>query len=484
VIAGTGVAGRKWADLLLVGITLGKYYREIQTGARVTAVYGDWHNRGNIVMPALKYRKKDVFTKGLDLTINANYNLGTTQNIDTAHVRYNWLGDFIRYRGKGGEQWYSHYRYRDNAANASMTAKYHTKERHFFAFNNVYSHFNRKGNNIVSPGSKEDAVPKKTDRNIMGISYQYKTQDKWDATLLVKYLYQRSSTILMETDIFNPSDTVFNPVKSDRHQLGVGFTASYYCSPDFRLKLSYERTNRLPESEDIYGDVMNREGNWELKPESSNNINLGVNYHLRHGDSRFYMSATGICYYAEDFIYYTFNSYTNKLKAENLLKVSNTGAEAELKYSYRQRFAAGLNVTYQNIRDREKYRTDMPDAHVLSNTYTLRIPNIPYLFANADASCLLPDIFYKGDRLSVSYSFLYVHSFYLYWSNEGAKDTKRVIPTQMAHDVNIVYALKDGRYNIALECRNITDSKLYDNFSLQKPGRSFNVKLRYFIHNN
>lgn len=484
VIAKVGVVDKKWADLLLAGITLGKYYQEIQTGARVTAVYGKWHHKGDIVMPSVQYRKKDLFTDGLELSVNANYNLGTTQNIDTAHVRYNWLGDFIRYRGNGGEQWYSHYKYKDNAATATTTMTYRAKNRHYFALNNVYSHFNRKGNNIVSPGSKEDAVPKKADKNILGISYQYKAQDKWNATLFAKYLFQRASTTLMETDIFHPDDTVFNPVKSDRHQLGFGFSASYFFKPEFQLKLSYEKTNRLPESEDIYGDVMNREGNWELKPESSDNINLGVNYHLLSGNNRFYMSATGIYYYAKDFIYYTFNSYTNKLKAENLLKVSNLGAEVELRYSYRQRFAAGVNGTYQNIRDREKYRTDMPDAHVPSNTYTLRIPNIPYLFANADASYFLPNLFDKGDQLTFSYNFLYVHSFYLYWSNEGAKETKRVIPRQIAHDVNVTYSFREGRYNLAFECRNITDSKLYDNFSLQKPGRSFNVKIRYFIHNN
>ena len=45
----------------------------------------------------------------------------------------------------------------------------------------------------------------------------------------------------------------------------------------------------------------------------------------------------------------------------------------------------------------------------------------------------------------------------------------------------MVYTLKNGRYNIAVECKNITNEKLYDNFSLQKPGRAVYLKLRYFI---
>jgi hypothetical protein len=48
--------------------------------------------------------------------------------------------------------------------------------------------------------------------------------------------------------------------------------------------------------------------------------------------------------------------------------------------------------------------------------------------------------------------------------------------------VNAVYSLKNGRYNVGLECRNITNTLLYDNFSLQKPGRGFYVNLRYFFN--
>jgi len=38
--------------------------------------------------------------------------------------------------------------------------------------------------------------------------------------------------------------------------------------------------------------------------------------------------------------------------------------------------------------------------------------------------------------------------------------------------------MKEGRYNFSLECRNFTNEKLYDNFSLQKAGRAFYAKFR------
>lgn len=38
-----------------------------------------------------------------------------------------------------------------------------------------------------------------------------------------------------------------------------------------------------------------------------------------------------------------------------------------------------------------------------------------------------------------------------------------------------------GRYNVSLECRNFTNEKLYDNFSLQKAGRAFYGKVRIYL---
>ena len=43
------------------------------------------------------------------------------------------------------------------------------------------------------------------------------------------------------------------------------------------------------------------------------------------------------------------------------------------------------------------------------------------------------------------------------------------------------YSLKGGRYNFSVECRNLTDADLYDNFSLQKAGRAFYGKVRVYF---
>jgi outer membrane receptor protein involved in Fe transport len=478
-----GVVDKKWADQFLLGITLGKYYQEIQTGAQLRTVFGAWHTKGDIIMPSLKYLKKDFLTKDLDVIINASYNLGKEQSIDTVHARYGWLGDSIQYKGKGGELWYAHNIYKNNAANGSVTASYKISDKHQLAFNTVYSHFNRKTENLVALDQRPYNIPQKTNKNISGLSYQYNISEKWNATLFAKHLHQNANTTLIETTILNPLDTVYRNVNSNIDKLGYGLAASYQMKPTLQLKFSYEKTNRLPESEDLFGDFVNKEGNWNIKPETSDNLNIGFNYTIPMENHQLYLNAAATYYYAKDFIYYMFNNVENKTVASNLMDVSNTGLEAEARYSYGQLFTFGVNASYQDIRDKQRYRADLPASfRIKSETYGERIPNIPYLFGNADVSVFFKNVFKSADKFTVGYNMLYVHEFYLYWASQGAAKTKYTVPEQISHDLNLLYTVKNGKFNIGLECRNFTNNKLYDNFSLQKPGRAFYLKLRYFIN--
>jgi outer membrane receptor protein involved in Fe transport len=46
----------------------------------------------------------------------------------------------------------------------------------------------------------------------------------------------------------------------------------------------------------------------------------------------------------------------------------------------------------------------------------------------------------------------------------------------------VSYSWKNERYNVSFGCNNLFDKELYDNFMLQKPGRSFFAKFRIFIN--
>ncbi|WP_267294025.1 TonB-dependent receptor [Parachryseolinea silvisoli] len=461
LIAQVGVVKKKYADKLLLGITLGRNYKEIQTGARMVSVFGKWHRRGDVVTPTFKYRKQDLI-KGLDVTLNANYNLGSEQNIDTMNVRYDWYGN-SKPNGTSGERSRSLYKYKNNTGVATAMASYRINDRQSIAMSDVFNTFNRKGSDVLNPDATNP--PSKTQKNVLGLSYAYSKEDAFGITLISKFITQKNVVAAQEA-------------RATTDKIGYGIVGTYFFSTSLQVKASYELTNRMPEAQEIFGDVENFEGNPSLLPEQSDNINVGLAYTFAaDANNKFLLNANGVYRYSRNFIYNRLNNNQSKLIPDNREGVRTYGGDAELRYSHKRLISAGVTMTYQYLQNMQKIE---PGYTGVSPVYLDQMPNIPYLFGNADVSVSLRDLGAKGNNMSIGYNMLYVHAFYLYWPSRGSD--KLDIPEQLSHDVNIVYSLKQGRYNVGLEARNVTDALLYDNFSLQKPGRGFYVNVRAFFH--
>ncbi|MBT1707254.1 TonB-dependent receptor [Fulvivirgaceae bacterium PWU5] len=463
LIANVGVLKKKYADKLLFGITLGQNYKEIQTGARMVSVFGGWHRRGDIVMPSIKYKKQDLI-KGLDVVFNANFNLGTEQNIDTVNARFDWYGNRKpNGSGAGGERSRSLYKYKNNNGIATASINYRLSDRHTFAMSNLFTTFDRNGADVLSPAMIDP--PQETQKNVLGMSYAYGVEDKVNVSVFGKYINQR-----VVKYVETPAETTT--------KLGYGIVATYFFSRALQLKGSYELTNRMPEATELFGDVENQQGNPDLLPEKSNNINVGVTYNFAtSSSSRFLVNANAIYRDATDYIFPILNQNQSALVSDNREGVRTVGGDGEIRYSYKKWLSAGGTLTYQFVRNMQMYE---PEFTGVSPVYKDQMPNKPFLFGNADVSITLRNISAQGDRLNIGYNLLYVHAFYLYWPSRGGD--KLDIPGQTTHDINIVYSMKDGRYNVGVEARNITNALPYDNFSLQKPGRAFYVNVRYFLN--
>jgi outer membrane receptor protein involved in Fe transport len=467
LIANIGLVDKRFADKLLFGITLGQNYKEIQTGARMASVFGGWHRRGSTVMPTLKYKKTNLI-KGLDLTINANYNLGSEQNIDTMNVRFDWYGN-MKPNGSNGERSRSMYKYKNNNGLATMMANYQIDEHQSLALSNVFTTFNRQGSDPINPSTTQQEQKNKTNKNVLGLGYNYDVKDKWSITVFAKQFHQQSN-------IGRGSQAATN-------QYGYGAATSYFIQNGLQLKASYEKTNRLPDAYEIFGDVENQEGNPNLKPETSDNFNLGFTYSFSlNKTNNIQVTANGIYRNATDFIYNRLNNNQSKLVADNREGVNTWGADGEIRYSYKDWLTAGATVTYQFLRNLQKYEEGYND---ISPLYRDQMPNIPYLFGSGDIAVSFKNVGKKGNHLNVGYNLLYVNDFWLYWPSLGGRnetEKKKGIPLQLSHDINFVYSMKNGRYNIAFEAKNLTDEQMFDNFSLQKPSRGFYLNLRYFLN--
>jgi outer membrane cobalamin receptor len=477
LIANVGVVGKKFADKLLLGITLGQNRAEIQTGARMVSVFGQWHRKGNIVMPSLKYQKKDLFVKGLSVSLSANYNLGQEQNVDTVYRRYNWFQQFKQYEGLGSERERSLYKFRNNNGLVTGNVTYQLDDRHAITINNVYNTFNRKGRDELYPDADRYEQPRFNTKNVLGLGYKFDYSERWNTSLFLKQFSQFNKYSVTYNPSGNYGDVAYKEQKNRFDKFGYGVASTYFLFKNLQLKGSYEKSYRLPETDELYGDLLNLEGNIDLDPESSDNYNLGFGYQAQLNKiHRFSVDANVMYRNAKGFIRPKLNANQTKQVMDNLADVTNFGVDGEVRYSFKQLFTAGVNLTYQDLRNNTRFE----DGYVTeSPLYRDRIPNMPFMFGNADASIFFKDLGAKGNTLTLGYNLLFVHAYYLYWPSLGSD--KLDIPRQLSHDVNIVYAMANGRYNVSLECKNMLDAKLYDNFSLQKPSRGFYAKLRYFI---
>lgn len=149
------------------------------------------------------------------------------------------------------------------------------------------------------------------------------------------------------------------------------------------------------------------------------------------------------------------------------------------RYSYSHWLSVGGTYSSMDTRDNEKYLEGGSLQESLK--YKLRIPNQPYRYASLDASLYWHDLFAKGNRLSLTYDSYYQHEFPLNWETIGEASSKKRVPEQFSHNLGITYSIKNGRYSLSLECKNFTDEKLYDNYSLQKAGRAFYGKVRVYF---
>ncbi|MBE6300984.1 MAG: TonB-dependent receptor [Parabacteroides distasonis] len=479
VIGKLGVVDKLWADRLLLSFTYSNFYKEIQTGVYQETVFGEKHRKGYSLMPSLEYRKRNLFVKDLDLNLTANYNHTITHNIDTSSLAYNWAGMSYN-KGSKGEQSYQRSESVNGNWNATMNINYRIGTRHTFTLNHVFSSFERTSRRTEGAESvlTDFDIPKITRKNISGLSYRFLPSDKWNVSVFGKY-YNQYNKGPVSTSV----DGVGNYMNLSKKvsAWGYGTAGTYYILRGLQAKLSYEKAYRLPTNDELFGDEDLEAGKTDLKPENSHNFNFNLNYSHRINQHSFYLEGSLIYRDTKDYIKRGIGKHGALEYGvyENHGHVKTKGYHISLRYNYSHWFNVGGTFNSIDTRDYERYvagGTQQESMH-----YKVRLPNIPYRFANVDATFSWKNLFAKDNHLNVTYDSFWQHEFPLYWENIGDSESKAKVPDQFSHTISLTYSIKNGKYNFSFECRNLTNEKLYDNFSLQKPGRAFYCKLRVYL---
>ena len=461
-----GISQKKWADVLSYSSIISGIQQDLQNNLVMSQPFGkvtygerSWNNM-------LKYSKQQLLP-GLDVNAMAGLNLTHTRFLDTSLNAYTWDGKIAARRAYGGETsgfaQDEKQRLRRGIGRINLTQ--HLDNNNVLNGNILGSWFRQQSDDPAAA-----AFPARMSKMTAGVAW---SADVWEKQLTFitaakYYAYSASGYIRQQGGDF---------IAAAEKQQQPGFSEALKWQINKRLigKLSYEYASRLPDETEIFGDYALIKPNPSLIPETSHNLNAGVQWR----SSKFVALVNGFYRQVDHIIYLKTSQFYSQY--QNLLKAQVRGLEGDVAYTPVDFLNISANATYQDIINKS---SAAGSGTVDDKYYNLRLPNTPYFFGNATIQFTKKDLFRKHTQWQCWYSMSYVNWFYLYWSVDGNAATKAVIPNQFLQHTGMNYSIQNGRFVVSAEVHNIADAKAYDNFSVQRPGRSFHIKIRTFLINH
>lgn len=486
-----GYTDVKWADKFLVGFTGSDDYKEVQHGAFMTIIpYKDRFLESDAMLGNLTYQKNDLFTKGLSLNVHGLYGKRNRVVNDTLASAYSWNGErAIDFRGDEYEySWGSQQeggptltKINRNVASIRTGLSYTFNDHHKVLLNHVYSGIDREDSDALrSVLENTFRATRNLDKNIYSLTYELTAlKDKLKASVFGKHYQQKTVSIdpAIETDTNGNNIIVDEIVSSNKKHEGYGFAFSYTVIPNIMLLTSAEKAIRLPNETEIFGDDGdNVVANSSINPESSNNYNLGFrfgNFKIKKHD--FTISTNLFTRNIKDRIGLPIETSLN-IDDELILYVNqgsgtSKGIDAQLNYNYNNNFGLNFNVSRFDLK-------------IVNRGVEIDVPNTPFFTMNGSLRYSFKNLIQKKSRLNLFYTMYFTDEFsYLVQqgSNTVGADFFKV-PEQIAQDFGLAYTFPNNKFVVSFDIKNIFDKPVYDNLSVQKPGRAFYLKLNYTIN--
>ena len=476
-----GLRNQSWADELRFSIARYDIDRESQHPALMTTPYGalSVHNQGWV--PSVRYRKT-IGNFAIDQFVS--YSATTRSRVDTVHGNYNWYGEFTPHNrvGESPRASLSDIDF-DNIISRTLIS-YRINDAHKLDANVVYNHSSRVGADpygLRFAGTDIDILSKEAvyAKTIAGVAWQSKwLNDRLTNELTAKFF--QFNTRGINGFMANATD-LDDYTTSSNSNWGIGNAIKYTLGHRHLLRASFELTNRLPRENELFGDNDTRVPNFALEPERSFNINLGYRYQSPRFSAEvggFFRKTKGMILLVP--VQPPFAQY------QNLDSVRGYGFDIDLNYRVADVLQLTANATWQDNR-----MVDIGDGlHKWIEGTRLR--NTPYFFANAGAEANLTDIISAGDRFKPYVQWNFIREFYLNHIPRSAEPdgflglfgkakvpVTNVVPNQHLVSAGVNYFFASPSISIGAEVKNITNSKLYDYYKIQRPGRSFHVKINY-----
>ncbi len=473
IIGRVNIFDEKWADKLSFALNYSQEDKQLQNANLMQKVFGGKYRKSHNYSSSVEYEKKNILN-GLSFFLTGRYDFTTTQNVDEEARRYSWTGEYEPMVTRGESQLQNTI-FEGKTGYITSHLDYQLNEKHSFQLTHTFSNYTRRNKNmlITNYTLDSDFMRRVNEKNISGLSYKFTPSERWNILAFGKYYNTAVTGPVIVTGY--GSRAVYEEETHHTQAWGYGGATTYQLLKPLQVKLSYEKSFRLPTDTELFGDGDLEIGNYKLKPENSDNLNVNLSYQPAFKAHSLLVEAGFAYRYIKDYIIRSIISAganEGSAGSRNHGKVLNMGVDATLRYFYKDVFSVGGNLSYMNLRNKEEFtETGRPSA-----IYNDRLPNMPYLFGNADATCNIGSLIAKRDKLSLNYNLFFTEEFFTSWQSEG---TKIKVPRQLSHDVSLTYYTPNKRLSLSVEAKNITDELLYDNYSLQKAGRAFYAKLSY-----
>ncbi|WP_166924837.1 TonB-dependent receptor [Flavobacterium poyangense] len=474
----TGFKNLSWADHIKLISSFTYTHKEWQHGITALKPWGEPFSEEYTGGVALNWKKSSSQKNNWQIDVTAGYNFEQTYFEDISSRIYFWDGNFIEGQTKGESGLYS-----QGITPKTIQKVLYARENAFFRLGenykiNVNLFTTRReltGEDKAGTATyKEDPfkIPQTLINNFFGTSLESKFLDgRLLGTTSFKHYYSKVRGASFK--INNEFDKINSSSSSD---IGFGQVFKWVLTPQIAILPGYEYSIRQPDSREIFGDYITVSPNPNLKSAKSHNLNFKIQF--KSTSEKIFTGIGGFYRDSKNRIILT--SFANALAAyTNLLQTTTIGGEWFLEYKPTNTLDFGINATYQDIR-----LAAVDDLGIFTDNYIgARIPNTPYLFGNAQVFYTLNPGNNRNYFIRFLYTSSYVHEYYLTWALNGKKSSKATIPSQFANDFSVSLHSKNKRWSFAIDCKNLTNAQLYDNFSVQKPGRSFYGKITYSLTN-
>lgn len=486
-----GFTDVKWAEQFFVGFNASNDYKEVQHGAFMTITpYKNRFLESDALLANMLYKKKNLFTKGLGVTINGLFGRRNRAVNDTLATAYSWTGEkAIDYKGDEYDYtWGSQQeggptlaKIKRKVASIRTGVSYNFNKQHKVLANHVYSGVDREDSDVlVSVLENTFKGTRNIYKNIYSFTYEFTAfENRLKTSIFGKHYQQKTTSIdpAITTNSNGVKSIVDEIISSNNKKNGYGFAASFAISPKVTLLTSAEKAIRLPDETEVFGnDGDNVVANPTIKPEQSNNYNLGFRFGTFNLKKHDFTIATNV--FTRNIkdriglpIETSFNIDNELIVYVNQGSGTSRGIDVQLNYTYNQNFGVNFNVSRFDLK-------------IINSGVEIDVPNTPFFTINGSLRYSFKDLIQKESRLNLFYTMYFTDEFsYLVpqGSNTVGNDFFEV-PKQFSQDFGLSYSFPNKKLIASFDIKNIFDKPVFDNLSVQKPGRAFYLKLNYTIN--